>query len=261
MLLIACENVANLLLIRATGRRREIAIRAAIGAGRARIIRQLLTESVVLSLAGGIAGLALGLIGIRALLAVNTAGLPRVGEKGALVGTDWRVLVFTLLISVGTGILFGLVPAIQASRGDLTTSLKEGGGRTGTGFRHNKTRSLLVIIEIALALMLLVGSALLIRTSIALAAVNPGFDPNNVLTMRMSLTGPHFLKADVVAQLVREGKDRLRAVPGVEAVSAACCIPLQDGYGLPFNILGRAPTGNGPFTGGASWMTVSPGYF
>ncbi len=261
VLLIACANVANLLLVRATARRREIAIRAAIGAGRGRIIRQLLTESVLLSFVGGIAGLALGLIGIRALLAVNTANLPRLGEKGTLVGADWRVLTFTLLISVGTGILFGLIPALQSSRTDLSATLKESSGRTGTGFRQNKMRSVLVIAEVALALVLLVGSALLIRTSLALASVEPGFDPDNVLTMRMSLSGPRFLKADSVERLVRDGVTRLQALPGVELASATCCIPLEGGYGLPFNILGRPPANNPPYTGGGGWKTVSPGYF
>jgi len=261
VLLIACANVANLLLVRASGRRRELAIRAAIGAGRGRIIRQLLTESVLLALVGGMAGLGLGLIGIRALLAVNTAELPRLGEKGTLVGADWRVLVFTLVISIGTGILFGLIPALQSSRANLSASLKETSGRTGTGFRQNKARSLLVVTEVGLALLLLVGCALLIRTSLALRAVTPGFDPNNVLTMRMSLTGPRFLKAESVEELVRAGVDRLRALPGVEIASATCCIPLQGGYGLPFNIVGQAPPANSPFTGGGGWMTVSPGYF
>ena len=209
VLLIACANVANLLLVRATGRRREIAIRAAIGAGRGRIIRQLLTESVVLSLAGGVLGLVLGIVGIRALLAVNTAGLPRIGEDGALVGVDWRVLAFTLAVSLGTGILFGLIPALQGSRADLSSTLKESGGRSGTGLRQNKARSMLVVIEVALALVLLVGSALLIRTAVALGRVDPGFDARNVLTMRMSLTGPRFLKSEGVEQMVRDGVERL----------------------------------------------------
>jgi len=261
VLLIACANVANLLLVRATARRREIAIRAAIGAGRGRIIRQLLTESVLLSVAGGIAGLALGLIGIRALLAINTADLPRLGEKGTLVGADWRVLLFTLAVSVGTGILFGLIPALQSSQADLSATLKESSGRTGTGFRQNKVRSVLVIAEVALALVLLVGSALLIRTSLALGAVNPGFDPSNVLTMRMSLTGPRFLQADAVERLVRDGVTRLKALPGVELASATCCIPLEGGYGLAFDIVGRPPANNEPHTGGGGWVTVSPGYF
>ena len=119
VLLIACANVANLLLVRATGRKREMAIRASLGAGRGRIIRQLLTESVLLSLAGGTLGIVLGVIGMRALLSVNTAGLPRVGENGTLVGLDWRVVGFTLLVSLGTGILFGLIPALQGSRSDV----------------------------------------------------------------------------------------------------------------------------------------------
>lgn len=259
VLLIACANVANLLLARATGRRREIAIRAAIGGSRGRIIRQLLTESLVLSTAGGILGLLFGMAGIRALLAINTASLPRVGEDGALVGVDWRVVAFTMAVALGTGILFGLIPALQGSKADLTTTLKESSGRSGTGFRQNKARSVLVVTEVALALVLLIGSALLIRTAVALSRVNPGFDSSRVLTMRMSLTGPRFLKSEGVAQIVRDGVDRLRAIPGVVNASATCCVPLQGGYGLPFKIIGRPS--DGPFDGGGSWMTVSPGYF
>ena len=259
VLLIACANVANLLLVRATGRRREIAIRAAIGAGRGRIIRQLLTESVLLSALGGALGLVLGVAGIRALLTVNTAGIPRLGEAGALVNMDWRVLAFTVLVSLATGVLFGLIPALQGSHADLSATLKESSGRSGTGFRQNKARSLLVVSEVALALILLVGSALLIRTSIALANVDPGFDTTNVLTMRMSLTGPRFLKSESVEQLVRDGVARLRALPGVEDASAACCLPLQGGYGLGFVVVGRPL--EGPTHGGGGWRTISPGYF
>jgi putative ABC transport system permease protein len=261
VLLIACANVANLLLVRATGRRREIAIRAAIGGSRGRIIRQLLTESVVLALAGGILGLALGLLGMRALLKINTAGLPRVGEFGSAVGMDWRVLGFAFLASLLTGIIFGLIPAIQSSRTDLTTTLKESSGRSGTGFRQNKARSVLVITEVALALVLLIGSALLIRTAVALTRVNPGFDATNVLTMRMSLTGPRFQNSQVAEQLIQNGIERLRALPGVVEASATCCVPLTGGYGLPFTIIGRPVQGPGPFHGGGGWMTVSPGYF
>jgi predicted permease len=260
VLLIACANVANLLLVRATGRRREIAIRAAIGGTRGRIIRQLLTESVVLSIAGGTLGLLFGLLGIRALLAVNTAGIPRVGVDGALVGVDWRVVMFTTAVSLGTGILFGLIPALQSSKTDLTTTLKESSGRSGTGLRQNKARSVLVVVEVALALVLLVGSALLIRTAVALGHVDPGFDASHVLTMRMSLTGPRFLKSEGVEQIVRDGVERLRSVPGVLNASATCCVPLQGGYGLPFTVIGR-PLTDGPFHGGGNWTTVSPGYF
>jgi len=260
VLLIACANVANLLLVRAMSRKREIAIRAAIGAGRGRIIRQLLTESVVLSLLGGAVGLALGMAGIRALLSVNTAGLPLVGRDGSMVGVDWRVLAYTLVVSVATGMLFGLIPALQASRADLSTTLKESAGRSGTGVRQNKTRSLLVVSEVALALVLLIGSALLIRTTLALRGVNPGFDSNNILTMRMSLSGNRFVTSAPVHQLFRDGIERLRALPGVETASATCCIPLEGGYGLPFRIVGR-PLSQGPFHGGGGWLTIAPGYF
>jgi putative ABC transport system permease protein len=260
VLLIACANVANLLLVRATARKREIAIRTSLGARRVRIIRQLLTESVLLSLVGGVLGIVLGMGAIRALLSINTAGLPRIGENGSMVGIDWRVLAFTLMVSILTGILFGVFPALHGSRADLSSSLKEGTGRSGTGLRQNKLRSLLVVIEIALAVILLVGSALFIRVQMALASVNPGFDTTNVLTMRMSLTGPRFLKASGVEQIVREGVERIRALPGVESAAATCCVPLQGGYGLPFVIAGR-PLANGPFHGGGGWLTVSSGFF
>ena len=261
VLLIACANVANLLLVRATGRRREIAIRAALGGTRGRIVRQLLTESVLLALVGGALGLALGTVGIRALLSVNTAGLPRVGEAGALVGVDWRVAAFAFGVSLVTGILFGLIPALQSARTDLTTTLKESSGRSGTGFRQNKARSMLVVAEVALALVLLIGSALLIRTAVALGRVEPGFDTTNVLTMRMSLAGPQFESAQGVEQMVRTATERLRALPGVVEASATCCVPLQGGYGLPFVIAGRPLDGDSRFHGGGGWTTVSPGYF
>jgi len=263
VLLIACANVANLLLVRATGRRREIAIRAAIGGSRGRIIRQLLTESVVLSLAGGILGLFVGWAGIRALLSINTAGLPRVGADGANVGLDWRVVAFTVGVSLFTGVLFGLIPALQSSKTDLTTTLKESSGRSGTGFRQNKVRSVLVVVEVALALVLLIGSALLIRTAMALGRVEPGFDTHNVLTMRMSLKGAKFEKAEAVEQLVHNGVERLKSIPGVVEASATCCVPLQGGYGLPFRIVGRplAADSQGPYHGGGGWSTISPGYF
>ncbi len=260
VLLIACANVANLLLVRATGRKREIAIRTAIGAGRGRIIRQLLTESVLLSLVGGILGLGLGYFGIRALMSVNTAGLPRVGEDGGLIGIDWRVLAFTLAVSVGTGILFGLIPALQGSHTELNTALKDSSSRSGTGFRQNKTRSILVVVEMALAVVLLVGSALLIRTSIALQSVDPGYDTHNVVTMRMSLTGPKYLKAMGVEQTVRDGVERIRAIPGVIDATSTCCVPLQGGYGLGFQIVGR-PLTDGHYHGGGEWITMSPGFF
>jgi putative ABC transport system permease protein len=257
VLLIACANVANLLLVRATGRKREFAIRAALGADRARIARQLLTESILLSFGGGILGLALGLVGVRALLAVRPAGLPHIGDDGSAIGVDWRVLAFTLGISLLTGILFGLFPALSASRIDLNSTLKESSNRSGTGFREGKTRSLLVISQVSLALVLLIGAALLIRTMIALHGVGPGFDSHNVLTMEMSLNGDRYQKTAGVTKLSRDGRDRLSAIPGVEASAAAFWLPIEVGDGLPLQIVGRPVNKD---CCGRRWMSVSPGY-
>jgi predicted permease len=259
VLLIACVNVANLLLARATGRKREIAIRAALGAGRGRIVRQLLTESVMLSLAGGVLGVAAGYAGVRALLSLSPGNIPRIGADGSNVSLDWRVLAFTLGLSIVTGVLFGLVPALQSSRADLSSALKESGNRSGTGLRHNKTRALLVTTETALALVLLIGAGLLIRTFIAIRQVNPGFDVQNVLTMRMSLTGPQFENPASVTQVIHEGVRRISALPGVEIAATASSVPLEPIGGLTFQIAGRP---EGPTSrGGALSTRVSAGYF
>jgi predicted permease len=260
VLLIACANVANLLLVRATGRKREFAIRSALGAKRSRIVRQLLTESVMLSLAGGVLGLILGFVGVRALLAISPAGLPRIGEDGSAIGMDWRVLGFTLAVAILTGILFGLFPAFSVSRTDLNSSLKDSSNRSGTSMRHGKARALLVISEVSLALVLLIGSALLIRTFVALHAVNPGFDAHDVLTMEMSLTGPRFEKTAGVAQLSHDGRQRLNATPGVEDSAFTCCLPIQGQFGLPFTIVGK-PVDPSKGPPGAGWMSASPDYY
>ena len=257
VLLIACANVANLFLVRATGRKRELAIRAALGASRGRIVRQLLTESVLLSVAGGIPGLGLGFVGVRALLAISPPGLPRVGENGAAIGIDWRVLGFTLAVSLLTGILFGLFPALIASRTDLNTSLKEGGSRSGSGFRQGKTRSLLVVSEVSLALVLLIAATLLIRSFIALHEVGPGFDSHGVLTAEMSMTGERLHKTAGIAELSRKGRNRLNAIPGVEVSASTTWLPNQVDDALPFQIVGR-PADNAQF--GSRWMSFSPGY-
>jgi predicted permease len=260
VLLIACANVANLLLVRATGRKREFAIRSALGAKRSRIVRQLLTESVMLGMAGGALGLILGFVGVRALLAISPAGLPRIGEDGSAIGMDWRVLGFTLAVAILTGILFGLFPAFSVSRTDLNSSLKDSSNRSGTSMRHGKARALLVISEVSLALVLLIGSALLIRTFVALHAVNPGFDGHNVITMEMSLTGPRFEKTGGVAQLSHDGRQRLKAVPGVEDSAFTCCLPIQGQFGLPFTIVGK-PVDPSKGPPGAGWMSASPDYY
>ena len=257
VLLIACVNVANLLLVRATGRKREFAIRAALGARRARIVRQLLTESVLLSVAGGILGLVLGFAGVRALLALSPGGLPRIGADGSLLGLDWRVLDFTLMVSLGTGILFGLVPAFTTSRTDLNTTLKESSSRSGSGFREGKARSLLIITEVSLALVLLVGSVLLIRTFHALRSVDPGFDPRNVLTLEMSMTGERLHTASGVSQLSKQGRDRLNALPGIELSATSVWLPNQVDDGLPFQIMGRPVDKS---KAGARFTSISPGF-
>ena len=259
VLLIACANVANLLLVRATGRKREIAVRSAMGAGRVRIIRQLLTESIVLSVAGGAFGLLLGFVSVRALLAMNPGDIPRIGQHGAAVTMDWRVLVFTVVVSLATGILFGLIPALDVSREDLSVTLKEGSGRSGASHRQNRTRSLLVISELALALVLLIGAGLLIRTLVVLRAINPGFDAHNVLTMRMSLAGSQFAKTSDVTRVVRNATRQLELMPGVVRACASYNFPLEGAFGIPFNIVGRTPT-HGRYDG-RGWLTVSPGYF
>jgi putative ABC transport system permease protein len=260
VLLIACANVANLLLARASARKRELATRAALGAGRGQIIRQLLIESLTLSLTGGFLGLVLGFVGVRLLLNISPGDIPRLGENGSAVTLDLNILLFTVGVSVLTGILFGLVPAISASRPNLAATLNESSSRSSTGFRGGKLRSFLVVSEMALALILVIGATLLIRTFLKLQAVDPGFDTHNVLTMAMSISGDRFQKTAGVAQVIRDGTERLKAVPGVTNAAAACCLPLQGGFGVPFDIVGR-PKGNAPSTGGGGYYSVSWSYF
>ena len=260
VLLIACANVANLLLARASARKRELATRAALGAGRGQIVRQLLTESLALSLTGGLLGLILGFVGVRLLLSISPGGIPRLGEDGSGVTLDVNILLFTLAISILTGILFGLAPAFSASRPNLVAMLNENGSRSGIGFRRGKFRSILVVSEMALALVLVIGAALLIRTFLKLQGVDPGFDTHNVLTLAMSISGSRFEKTAPVAQVVREGTERLMAVPGVVDAAATNCLPLQGGFGMTFDILGRSK-GNTPFTGGAGFYSTSWSYF
>ena len=270
VLIIACANVANLLLVRGNARMHEIAIRVAVGAGRGRVIRQLLTESLLLSLSGGALGLVVGIVGIRALLALypgnlplssptNPLYIPRIGESGSAVTLDWRVVGFALLASLLTGVLFGILPAFQASYADLNVLLKESSVRSSSGLREQKTRSLLVISEIVLALVMLIGSALLIRTYIALRSVDPGFNSHNVLTMQMSLTGTRFEKTSEMDRLVRDGVSRTEGLPGVKAAAAACCLPLETVWQLPLIVVGRPL--DGPFHRFGGWTFISPNYF
>jgi putative ABC transport system permease protein len=265
VLLIACANVANLLLVRAAGRQRELAIRAAIGAGRWRVIRQLLTESILLGGFGGGLGFALGAWGVRVLLALVPGNIPRLtdpnGVNAAIPLVDWRVAAFTIAISLLTGILFGLFPALHASHPNLAAALNEASGRSGTGLKHNRARALLVVSEMALALVLLAGAALLIRTFVGLRAVHPGFDPRNVLTLQTSLAGSSYSTTARVDNLSTLALRRIEALPGVEAAASAVVLPVEGGIDLPFTISGKPPAQGSEYHGDEQWRSVTPHYF
>jgi putative ABC transport system permease protein len=238
VLLIACANFANLLLARATTRRREIAIRAALGAGRGRIARLLLTESALLGLLGGICGLVLALAAVRPLVALMPAGLAHGLFRQVEIGIDGTVLAFTLFVSLGTGLLFGLAPALSASRTDLQDPLKEGGRG-----RSSAARGLLVAAEVALAVVLLVGAGLLLRSFLRLQAVDPGFRPERVLTLAVDLGSESYPLPASQANFFGELARRVRALPGVESVSFGDSIPLTD-IGMirrGFQVEGRPP--------------------
>ena len=234
VLLIACANVANLLLARSTGRRKEMAIRSAMGASRARVILQLLTESIVLSLAGGAVGLAVAAWGSRAVLAAVPGGLPRMEN----IAVDGWVLAFTLAVSLLTGVVFGLAPALQSSVTDVHETLKEGSRGSSTG--PNRLRSLLVVGEVSAALVLLIGAGLMLRTIEQLNSVNPGFDPARVLTFSVGLSPADTATSDRILQTFDRMLARIRAVPGVTNASVSTLIPLAGNDDeLPFYVIGR----------------------
>ncbi|PYV34512.1 MAG: hypothetical protein DMG09_20990 [Acidobacteria bacterium] len=224
-----------MLLARATARNREIALRVALGARRGRLIRQLLTESVLLSFIGGVFGLILGSWGLRALLAISPGNIPRAGEitaAGLASALDWNVLGFTVLISLLTGVIFGLVPALQISKPDLNSALKENSSRSATG-RHSFARNLLIVSEVSLSLVLLIGAALLIRTFVYLRSINPGFAAENVLTLQTSLNGTKYSTTARVETLTRPfpraSTFRSRAGPICRSLSRAARRPAGSG--------------------------------
>jgi predicted permease len=232
VLLIACVNVANLLLARSTGRVREFAIRIALGAGRRRVVRQLLTESALLAVAGGGLGLLIATWGLQAALKVLPEALPRAGE----VHLDGLVLLFTLAASLLTGILFGLVPALKTSSADLQQTLKEGG--RGASAAHHRTQTFFVVAEVALALVLLAGAGLMVRSLAALWGVNPGFDPHHVLSFRSA--APPIKSTEAIRASWREVHNRLAAIPGVQAVSLSLASrPLGGDSEVPFWLEGQ----------------------
>ncbi len=234
VLLIACANVANLLLARAAGRTKEIAIRTALGAGRLRIIRQLLTESVLLACLGGVAGMLLALWGIDALRTASVDSLPTT----AVINLDGSVLGFTLLVSLVTGVLFGLAPALGASKLDLNDTLKEGGRGGTVGAARQRVRSLLVVSEIALSLVLLIGAGLLVKSFLRIQEVNPGFNPDKLLTMQISRAAGKD-EGRKVADFFNQLAERIKAVPGVESAAFSSGLPLLGTSDTSFAIEGR----------------------
>jgi putative ABC transport system permease protein len=256
VLLIACANVANLLLARAATRQKEIAIRTALGASRSRLIRQLLTESVLLSIIGGGVGLVIAAWGIDALMALAPENLPRIKD----VAIDSRALLFTAGVTILTGLVFGLAPALQASKPDLNETLKEGGRGTSEGRRRQRMRNVLVVAEVALAIVPLIGGGLLVRSLIKLQQVNPGFDPDNALTARIQLSDKKYPTDEERMIFYNRLTERLAALPGVEAVGGTNVMPITDNFVLGFIIEGRprVADANLPIT---DYYAVTPDYF
>src|SRR5438874_3329205 len=251
VLLIACANLATMLLARASARERELAIRIALGAGRWRLLRQMLTESVLLALAGAAGGIILSIWGLELLKQIGARTVPRLAE----VNVDLVVLIVTAVVAVGSGILFGLIPAFASAKPELTEALKEGGRSSTTGTRRNQVRNSLVGAEIALALVLLVGAGLLLKSYARVQNVNPGFNPNNVLTMEVSLPQlkyPQFGSADynhgaAMISFWNETLRRVQQLPGVEAAALTVVLPLSgSNTDSSFSIEGREMRPNEP---------------
>jgi putative ABC transport system permease protein len=257
VLLIACANVANLLLARSASRHREMAVRTALGAGRWRVVRQLLTESILLSLVGGTLGLLLAMWGTDLLVAASPVDIPRLKD----VGLDPRVVVFTSALTILTGVLFGLAPALSVSKVELAESLKEGGRGSTEGATRSRVRSLLVVSEVALSLLLLVGAGLLIKSFTRLREVNPGFDPQNVLTTGLSLSRTKYQTPEQQAAFFREAERRTAETPGVVAVGLVDVLPLSgDTSTSTFFVDGR-PLVTGAEKPSANYRVVSTDYF
>ncbi len=256
VLLIACANVANLLLSRAASRQRELALRAALGASRGRLIRQMLTESVLLAVMGGIVGVVLAYWGIQLLVGLGPDNIPRLGE----ISLDRRVLAFTFGISLLTGLLFGLVPALQTSRPDLNDALKEG-SRGSAGGRSRTLRNVFVVAEVALALVLLIGAGLMIRSFMRLQSVETGFNPENVLTMRVQLPGRKYEQPHQITDFFKQAEAHIASIPGVQAVGSISYLPLtglaaRDG----FKIIGQPDPAPGQLPP-CEVRVVTPNYF
>jgi putative ABC transport system permease protein len=255
VLLIACANVANLLLARASAREREVAMRAALGAGRGRLVRQVLTEALVLALMGGVAGIFVGSSALELLLRLNPGNLPRLAE----VHLDGAVLTFSFVACALTGVLFGILPALQLGRPNLSDVLKEGSKSTG-GMGRSRIRRILVISEIAVSLMLLLGAGLLIRSFYRLESARPGYDTENILTMRMNIPGNRYPKFEDVIEFSKKVQNTVRAIPGVESMGIVNRLPLS-GSGPQTPYAYDAATEQAWESISADWRWVTPGYF
>ncbi|HKP85995.1 MAG TPA: ABC transporter permease [Blastocatellia bacterium] len=256
VLLIACANVANLLLARAAARQKEVAIRRALGAGRWRIVRQLLTESVLLALVGGGVGLLIAVWGVDALVALAPEDLPRVRD----VGIDRYALLFTFAITLLTGVIFGLAPAVEASKPNLNETLKDAGRGSTGGLGRKRLSNLLVIAEVALALVLLVSGGLMMRSFLKLLEVNPGFNPQNVLTVNISLPFKKYSDDDKQAAFVRQLSERVAALPGAQSVGVTNVMPIVNDFNLGFVIEGQ-PRGTNAELPSTKYYGVSPDFF
>jgi len=259
VLLIGCANVAALLLARGQRRRREIATRTALGARRGRIVRQLLTESALLAIAGGALGLVLGAIGLRAILRIGADTIPHLARQGPPMALDPYVAWFTAAIAAGTGILFGALPALTTSRVDLSSAFREAGAPAEAGWHRHRAQTVLVTLEMTLAIVLLIGCGLMVRTLVALRDVDRGFDPRRVLAIETSLSGTALQRTADVAVAVKNARQRLEGAAGISVIAASRALPLAPGFALPFTI-NRRPV-NAPFEGTVEWRSVSPGYF
>jgi predicted permease len=262
VLLIACANVANLLLARAAVRQKEIAIRAAVGASRVRIARQLLTESALLALTGGMLGMVIALLALEALRSFGPENIPRLNEIGPSRLLDGRVVAFTFSVSMLTGIVFGLAPALRASRVDLNETLKEGGRGADGGHGWRLTRKLLVVFEVALSLVVLICAGLLIRSYRRVVNAHPGFDPRNVHAMRLSLPAKKYSTPESIVGFFRQVGERLERAPGVESVGTSYSLPMSAVAFAwePITIEGYLPP-TAQDTTISNVRIISPGYF
>jgi predicted permease len=257
LLLLTCANVANLMLARADGQSREIAVRSALGAGKGRIIRLALTESLVLAFAGGIAGLVLAWAGVRLLVARAQTTIPRLGE----VSVDLAVLGFTLLVAVATGILFGLLPASRVARLPLALALRDGARGQSEGREHRSARTMLIVVETALAVLLVIAAGLTIRSFRNLLDIDPGFDSRNVLTLRLSLPASAYPETDDVTAFYQTLREEVKVLGGVREAGLVRLLPLASEIGDAGMVIEGRPTPPNQPGRSADWQAVTPGYF